>query len=94
LIRLIPVIYLIQGKLETIKMEQITLPPRELVYKEEAYAEQKENRLLANERKEFKEFGKVFAFGDDPLVQVEDAVKATGDFRVKSLWNKIKGELV
>jgi len=93
LIRLIPVIYITDGNFETINMERITLPPREEVYKEEAYQEQRLNYELSKERKEYKDFGKVFALDAEPLKLVDEAVNATRNFRVSSLWNKIKGEL-
>jgi len=93
LVRMVPVIYIDGGYFETIRMETITLPPREAVYKEEAYQEQHEVYEMQKERKAYKDFGKVFAFDAEPLELVDEAVSATRNFRVTSLWNKIKGEL-
>ena len=91
--RIVPVVYINNNRLETIQFAKITLPERNLVYQDESYADQKEVRELAKERKEYKELGRIFYDNDEPLKFVDEAVDSTRDFQIRCLWNKIKGGL-
>ena len=93
LVRQIPIIYLEDGYLDTIKMEKITLPPKEIVYKEDEYQEQHEKYILKKDLNEYKEYGKIFQHDIVPLDMLDQSVQATYDIRVRALWSKIKGDL-
>lgn len=90
LLRIIPVIYINNGKFETIELKEIILPPREVVYMELEYQKSKEVYLLKKERDIVKDYGKVLDFDGDPIKGVSEAVRAASNFRVSGLWNRIR----